>query len=533
MAAIKDWLAVSDQYSIRSIWQATAHRVASWRQSGELRWYEAANPLLGSDTVGVVSIGSKPVPWPAPGVGPATRWDVLRGLREKMEFNAAYLGDVLRRELGEPLLFVCATKAQTRAMARVLASRLEERASLPRYSALLVDYIAANEPHLSGLAIAVQRGVAYHNSALPSALRRILEQAIEARELVAVAATTTLAEGVDFPFRCVIVVDWPTWGRQDEQPMSLALFRNVVGRCGRANVFTEGDAVLIDNPVGDPRMVTTPAMREVMHEALVTGAGYSEVRSALGSGVGEEEGAGIFGAQLLAAIGENPPVDNIIQLFAESSLAARGGSLTPARVLAIADPLTVGGEEAFARAASPLQLTGLGHAANRSGLSPRTCREVLAWLRELTLISDLPSAGASLLERLGVVPEQQNALFKNLVLGKGRTDVKLADLAGLITDWADGTPLLEMFVGLRTVQRSHAEVSVYSWAAGVLDSPTWEDRFEKFVEMMQQVIGEFLPWVFQACQAFSGFAGPSGGMISWGDWAERLNRSAELPDTVE
>ena len=35
--------------------------------------------------------------------------------------------------------------------------------------------------------------------------------------------------------------------------MQSLLFRNIAGRCGRAGVMTEGDTIIFDNPIGDPR----------------------------------------------------------------------------------------------------------------------------------------------------------------------------------------------------------------------------------------------------------------------------------------
>ena len=95
---------------------------------------------------------------------------------------------------------------------------------------------------------------------IPLDVREGIERAVESRALKVVAATTTLAEGVDLPFRVTILADWLTFDGEKDRPMDSLLFKNIAGRCGRAGQFTEGDTIIFDNPVGDALM-TSPARR--------------------------------------------------------------------------------------------------------------------------------------------------------------------------------------------------------------------------------------------------------------------------------
>lgn len=79
----------------------------------------------------------------------------------------------------------------------------------------------------------LRRGVAYHNASLPSDVKQGLEEVIKARELDSVSATTTLAEGVDTPFRHTIVFEWMVGVKDKQAPMSPLMFRNIAGRCVR------------------------------------------------------------------------------------------------------------------------------------------------------------------------------------------------------------------------------------------------------------------------------------------------------------
>ena len=123
-------------------------------------------------------------------------------------------------------------------------------------------------------------GVAWHNSSLPAEVREHLEEAILDGQLHVVAATSTLAEGVDLPFAQTLVADWLKWDENGQRPMSSALFRNIAGRCGRAGRFTEGDTLVFDNPLG-PSQFTAPAVRRPWQRRAFIGAALDEPRSAL------------------------------------------------------------------------------------------------------------------------------------------------------------------------------------------------------------------------------------------------------------
>src|SRR5262249_9177360 len=132
---------------------------------------------------------------------------------------------------------------------------------LPASIASAVALIAEKHKVLKPLMAMLKKGVAYHNASLPHEVRNRIEEAVRRQELITVTATTTLAEGVDLPFRFTILADWLTWDSTYKQkPMASLLFRNIAGRCGRAGVMTEGDTIIFDNPVGDP-LHTNPYSR--------------------------------------------------------------------------------------------------------------------------------------------------------------------------------------------------------------------------------------------------------------------------------
>ena len=82
--------------------------------------------------------------------------------------------------------------------------------------------------------------VIFHHARLPPRVRHGLEEAIKNRKVDVICATTTLAEGVNFPFSTVIVESLV--GR-DFQLSPRALW-NIAGRAGRFGVDTEGHCIL-------------------------------------------------------------------------------------------------------------------------------------------------------------------------------------------------------------------------------------------------------------------------------------------------
>ncbi|MCO7228402.1 DEAD/DEAH box helicase [Halomonas sp. CnH100-B] len=88
----------------------------------------------------------------------------------------------------------------------------------------------------------IRSKVAYHHAQLPPSVRISLEDIISARKVDIVCATTTLAEGVNFPFATVIVESLVSKSYQIT-PRSLW---NIAGRAGRFGVDSEGHCILFE-----------------------------------------------------------------------------------------------------------------------------------------------------------------------------------------------------------------------------------------------------------------------------------------------
>jgi helicase len=383
----------------------------------------------------------------------------------------------------------------------------------------MISAIEDRHTHLRPAIAFLKRGVAFHNATVPHEVRQLIERAARNRQLRVVAATTTLAEGVDLPFRATIVERWLMGFGANQRPMSALTFRNIAGRCGRAGTYTEGDTILFDNPLGTLRFAH-PRMRPSQQLSLLMPP--AELESAVRTTDGETCAA-IVGAQLLAAIGENEQVDDIIERFQQSSYAAHTGDDAQFGSAVAATLNDIASDPPLAIAASPFHLTFLGIAVNQTGLSPRTARELLGVLAHFNGQEGMEVVGAELLRKCAGVPEQNSdPLRKTVLQSKSRVPVKPPDFEQVIRARASGLPLMTSFGQLDAVRRSKKQVRFELWAAGEVPSPTWDQDFDKYVEFINASIDSFLPWLFRASAILSAAVRLPAQSLNWTAWSQAL-----------
>lgn len=106
----------------------------------------------------------------------------------------------------------------------------------------------------------INNRIAYHHAGLPPRVRIALEDAIRAGMIDFVFATTTLAEGVNFPFSSVIVQSLalrepPQAGVQPRyRAITPRTFWNIAGRAGRPGYDKEGQVILFEPSLGLERI---------------------------------------------------------------------------------------------------------------------------------------------------------------------------------------------------------------------------------------------------------------------------------------
>lgn len=97
----------------------------------------------------------------------------------------------------------------------------------------------------------IKKGCAYHHSALPLIIREEIEEAISDQLITIVAATTTLAQGMNFPISTVIFQGMTIPSMGYSRKMTTSEFWNIAGRAGRALVDKEGHIIVVSNNDND------------------------------------------------------------------------------------------------------------------------------------------------------------------------------------------------------------------------------------------------------------------------------------------
>lgn len=504
------WLDVQDIDLHQIGWRPTARRLAMCLANGDMYWVHG-NDVLRPAGEKPTSVMSEPIRVNLPGKIKQAKYPNAN--EKSAATNVAAIARDLLTRLGSPGLIVCPRKLDTRLLAREL---LEGRENVENENVLqTAANILERYPYLNFLAECLQYGVSYHNASLPFDVRRDIERLTRERALAVVCATTTLAEGADLPFRWTIVAHWLSSMRDDGKAMKSMTFRNIAGRCGRAGAFSEGDTVLFENLMGPPSMVrqrNSRRLEEVMFSS-------SPLMSTLGSEWGDTPMheqkllEATFSAQLLACIGEHPDAEDIVSELTEASYAGQtDGKQNAHRILSetvssILDNQLVGG--AMAVMNSPIRLTEFGQAANLSGFSPGTCRLMVKFLSEESYETNA-ALYRKLLERFNSIPEQSNETLIKIFSGANHKNVLKADnLEKMLENLLLRMDLRQVFEELRN-KKSKAQPD------------TVETMFEGFVSFVNDVVGNFLPWVLRGLGKLSQFGNEEAAAINWSDIAKEL-----------
>ena len=135
--------------------------------------------------------------------------------------------------------------------------------------------------------------IAYHHAGLPPRVRVAVEDAIRGGFVDYVFATTTLAEGVNFPFSSVIVQSVslrpaPIPGRPVRyQPVTPRTFWNIAGRAGRPGFDKEGQVILFEPSLGLERIgaVIGDYLKPGLNDATAVSSALGNALSALAKDV--------------------------------------------------------------------------------------------------------------------------------------------------------------------------------------------------------------------------------------------------------
>ncbi|OSC54129.1 DEAD/DEAH box helicase, partial [Streptomyces sp. 4F] len=140
------------------------------------------------------------------------------------------------------VLMVVASKVIARNAARAMAKRLGVRPEAAALTEFLAETLGEEHP----LVDCTRHGVAFHHGDLPDDVLHAIEQGLRDGDLLAIASTTTLTDGVNLPVRTVIISHTVEGDhtRENQRSLSPAELLNAIGRAGRAGRESEGWVIL-------------------------------------------------------------------------------------------------------------------------------------------------------------------------------------------------------------------------------------------------------------------------------------------------
>jgi helicase len=158
------------------------------------------------------------------------------------------------------------------------------------------------------LAEVVAKGSAFHHAGLEAEHRRIVEEYYRARALKLLAATPTLAAGVNLPARRVVIADMTRYDSEHggNAEISVLEYRQMAGRAGRPQYDDYGETVIIppqSAPSADflahyAKEPPEPIESRLSDESAMRSHTLATV--ATGSGISKADLDSLFGKTLLA-----------------------------------------------------------------------------------------------------------------------------------------------------------------------------------------------------------------------------------------
>ena len=139
--------------------------------------------------------------------------------------------------LKSPIIVLASDPSETYSIAETLYEKSNDNFGQDEDVDLLIKLVQSELGNDFPLARFLRRRIAVHSSALPDEIRFLIEDLMSHEKLQALVATTTIAQGINFPISAVIMgaYNYPYSG-----PMPVRDFWNLAGRVGRAGQDSMG-----------------------------------------------------------------------------------------------------------------------------------------------------------------------------------------------------------------------------------------------------------------------------------------------------
>lgn len=166
--------------------------------------------------------------------------------KETSKLKQAYLIAEKYKQLGG-VLILCTQQKYAESLAKEYLKNENISNERIKNISILLELVETEMGNDSLLYNVLKKGCAYHHSALPLNIREEIEEAIRLGYINVVAATTTLAQGMNFPIATVVFQGMTVFDKNISRPLSPSEFWNIAGRAGRALVDKEGHVLSICN----------------------------------------------------------------------------------------------------------------------------------------------------------------------------------------------------------------------------------------------------------------------------------------------
>lgn len=506
--SIKKWLKISDDKVSRLPWIPTSRRLAIVSPSGEAQYFCPGENIHNDKDGEIIWKGQIQLKHKV------NRYPITLPERQNIIENIAAISVDQWKRFEKPILVLASIRNQTRLIARAIATMLEPEVDTNAYA--LAQEISSRYPFLYTLQNCLKYRVAYHNASLPDWVRSQLEKLIQNRELNLVAATTTLAEGVDLPFRSVVLAGWKHWLFGKSQPMPSLLFRNISGRCGRAWEYVEGDTLIVDSP--DKEMNTYLERYKFYFDSYIRPRPYRlrsslEIDNLLNQPISSESQSTLE-SQYIAYIDACEKVDGIEERFSEALYAGTDDE-TKTLSNSLIDKFThdMLGETKFPvlQRNSPLQLTDFGKVALATGLSPKSGILLANFLT--TYSQTLPSIPMSKRlskyaikwESIPVGIWQQCRQLQEIQyyrIGQRGFPVKEENFIDVVLAWISGVPV--EVIAYITLSSPNKKV-IRPWFQNETDElpSNFEEDIDQIAVFCKQYLSEQWAWVLRGATIIS------------------------------
>lgn len=142
--------------------------------------------------------------------------------------------------IASPIIVLASDPNETYRIAETLYEKSDDNFGHDDDVDLLIKLVQSELGNDFPLVRFLRRRIALHSSALPDEIRLLIEDLMANEKLQALVATTTIAQGINFPVSAVIMGSYVYKSKNGSEDMPVRDFWNLAGRVGRAGQESMG-----------------------------------------------------------------------------------------------------------------------------------------------------------------------------------------------------------------------------------------------------------------------------------------------------